>query len=184
MKCEICHKQDAEQAVVVKRDGKDRELYVCKACAKSLQHPPVQKKPKHKPTVTVVGPGDEPPPFVKNFLEATLGLVKGMAENPEERHLVCPTCHATWDKIRETRRLDCPTCWKTFAKEVQTEFLRSQYGPTHIGLPPAGTPRSVSGNSRIQLERALKAAIAQEDYRKASEIQKQLESLKDGGACT
>lgn len=183
MKCEICHKHNAEQAIIVKRDGKDCELYVCKACAKSQQRPP-SKKPKSKPSVTVVGPGEEPPPFVKNFLEATLGLVKGMAENPEERHLVCPTCHATWDKIRETRRLDCPTCWKTFAKEVQTEFLRSQYGPTHIGLPPAGIARSTAGNSRAQLERALKTAIAREDYRKASEIQKQLESLKDGGACT
>ncbi|MGN0851918.1 MAG: hypothetical protein ACI4Q3_00920 [Kiritimatiellia bacterium] len=182
MKCEICHDRDAEQAVTVTRDGKERELYVCKSCAQSLHRPSGKAKPR-KPSVTIVGPDDEPPPFVRNFLEATLGLVKGISEKQAEHHHVCPTCHATWDQIRETRRFGCPNCWKTFAKELQTEFLRSEYGPTHVGLPPAGLghlPPESGRDRRRVLERALKDAIGREDYRKAAEIQKQLAELADG----
>ena len=34
MKCEICHNADAEVAIHRTIDGEDRELYVCKNCAK------------------------------------------------------------------------------------------------------------------------------------------------------
>lgn len=183
MKCEICHERDAARAVTVKRDGKDCELYVCQVCAQNLKKSSASKKKSTtKPSVTVVGPGEEPPPFVKNFLEATLGLVKGMSESPEETHLVCPTCHRTWSKIKETKRFGCPTCWKTFAKEIQSEFFRPEYGPSHIGEAPTGetTGGAAPVESRTQLERALKAAIAAEDYHKAAEIKKRLDALGKG----
>lgn len=179
MKCEICHERDAAQAVIVKRDGKDCELYVCKTCAQNLGKEPKKKK-SSRPSITVVGPGEEPPPFVKNFLEATLGLVQGMSDKQENRHHVCPTCHATWDKIKDTKRFGCPNCWKTFAKEIRNEFFRSEYGPTHVGEPPSDELVKRPVDSRPHLERALKAAIAQEDYRKAAEIKKQLDALKNG----
>lgn len=182
MKCEICHKRDAVQAVYVKRDGKDCELYVCKTCANDL-NPRKKASPKASPAMTIVAPGEEPPPFVKNFLEATLGLVKGMSSNhDQEEHLVCPTCHATWEMIKQARQFRCPNCWKTFAKEIQTEFLRSEYGPTHIAQPPAGIVAISKPNTRLELERALRLAVSQEDYRKAAEIQKELKRMTNGDA--
>ena len=37
MKCELCHKNTAETALVLTKDGREKELYVCRACAKAAQ---------------------------------------------------------------------------------------------------------------------------------------------------
>lgn len=41
MKCELCHKKEAETALTMQKDGKEVELYVCKACAQAerKKHP-------------------------------------------------------------------------------------------------------------------------------------------------
>ena len=39
MKCELCHMADAETVLHLKKDGQDRELYVCKKCAAAARHP-------------------------------------------------------------------------------------------------------------------------------------------------
>ena len=35
MKCELCHKADAQTAITLVKKGEEQELYVCKACAKA-----------------------------------------------------------------------------------------------------------------------------------------------------
>ena len=40
MKCEICHEADAAAVIHVKKDGEDKELFVCKSCAARARHTP------------------------------------------------------------------------------------------------------------------------------------------------
>jgi protein arginine kinase activator len=179
MKCEICHKADA--ATVLhrkKKDGSDEELYVCKACAAAT------KGGKAKPHAGGKGPSSakvsitegDPPPFVENFFKAALGLVEGIAEQEKDRK-TCPGCGHTWEQIKEERRVGCPRCYRFFAELIRNEFLTGAYGRTHVGEMPHG----VTGqDSRAYLERELKIAIKRQQFEKAAEIRRKLDTLGGG----
>ena len=176
MKCELCHEADAETVLHLKKDGQDRELYVCKKCAMAARHPKEGKGDKGK-SVSVIGPDGKPPQFVEDFFKAALGLVDGLGHLEEERKngkRVCPLCHATWEMLEQRGTLGCPRCWKTFAAEIRKNFLRSDYGIQHVGAMPEKT---TGEDSRAYLERELKKAIRLQKYEKAAEIQRRLDEL-------
>lgn len=177
MKCELCHTADAETVLHLKKDGQDRELYVCKKCAAAARHPK-KKKDGNGESVTVVGSGEKPPQFVEDFFKAAMGLVDGLGHLEEERKhgkKTCPLCHATWETLEKHGTLGCPRCWKTFAAEIRAKFLRGDYGPAHVGTMPANTK---GADSRAYLERELKKAVRQQKYEKAAEIQRRLDALE------
>ena len=176
MKCELCHAADAETVLHLKKDGQDRELYICKKCAAAAKHPKGKKDDKGN-SVSVIGPDGKPPQFVEDFFKAALGLVDGLGHLEEERKngkRVCPLCHATWEMLEQRGTLGCPRCWKTFAAEIRTNFLRSDYGVQHVGAMPEKT---TGADSRAYLERELKKAIRLQKYEKAAEIQRLLNEL-------
>ena len=177
MKCELCHTADAETVLHLKKDGQDRELYVCKKCAAAARHPK-KKADGDGESVTVVGSGEKPPQFVEDFFKAAMGLVDGLGHLEEERKhgkKTCPLCHATWETLEKRGTLGCPRCWKTFAAEIRGKFLRSDYGPVHVGTMPAST---TGVDSRAYLQRELKKAIRLQKYEKAAEIQRRLDALE------
>ena len=175
MKCEICHEADAAAVIHVNKDGEDNELFVCKACAAKAKHP-AKKKPapdKDEPGLTF-DDDDEPPEFVKNLVEATLGFMKGVAESGKRTHTKCPACKTTWAQIKKSGRLGCPHCWKVFAKSIHETFIAGEYGPKHVGAMPA----TVTGEaSRAYLERKLKAAIAREDFKRAASLKRLIDDI-------
>jgi len=176
MKCELCHAADAETVLHLKKDGQDRELYVCKKCAAAARHPKGGKDGKGK-SVTVIGPEGKPPQFVEDFFKAALGLVDGLGHLEEERKngkKVCPHCHANWETLEQRGVLGCPSCWKTFSAEIRAKFLRGDYGVQHVGAMPENT---TGADSRAYLERELKKAVRQQKYEKAAEIQRRLDEL-------
>lgn len=176
MKCELCHEGNAETVLHLKKDGQDRELYVCKKCATAARHPPKDKNEKDK-SVSVIGPDGKPPQFVEDFFKAALGLVDGLGHLEEERKngkRACPLCHATWEMLEQRGTLGCPRCWKTFASEIRSKFLRCDYGVQHVGAMPEET---TGADSRAYLERELKKAIRLQKYEKAAEIQHRLDEL-------
>ncbi len=183
MKCEICHNAEATTVLTFTKDGVERELYVCQDCAdqnRNRGNPSAQKgsAPKVK---RVIGPNETPPPFVEEFVKATLGFMKEFAENEENEKRVCPVCKSKWDAIKETGRLGCPSCWKTFARHLRAEFFAAQYGPAHLGKAPAvGKPQN-SKDTRAILERDLKNAIACEDFHLAANLKRKLDALDKGG---
>ena len=182
MKCEICHKAEAETAITRTVDGEEKELYVCAACAAAAKASPngrPAQPPRRKPRVTIVGGdgGNVPQPLVEEFVKATLGIMKGMADSAEEQHRACPVCGATWDRIEKHGRIGCPACWKTFAREIRETFLKGEYGRAHVGAAPAVTALPDPDAARAVLERELKDAIAREDYVRAAELKRQLDAL-------
>lgn len=182
MKCEICHKAEAQTAVVTRTDGVERELYVCEACAEQLRTE--KKTPSRKgehPQVSIVdGTKANPPPFVEELVKATLGFMKGVAEAKENERQICPVCKTKWDQIKDSGRMGCPACWKAFAKHIRGEFLASQFGLSHQGTAPAVEKLTDTGSVRKIVERDLKAAIAREDYRLAAELKHKLDALRNG----
>ena len=181
MLCELCHKNDAAGVLHRKdADGEDEELYVCKEC---LESNGAKKDPSKKKTPTIVTPdGEEPPAFIKNFLDAAVGLIEGVAESGLPKLKKCKMCGATWEQIKNGRLVGCPDCWAQFGKEIRGEFLSGAYGQRHVGKIPEKAPDGKP--SRAFLEKELKDAVARQNYRKAARIRKQLDELggrEDGG---
>jgi hypothetical protein len=88
MKCEICHKAEAETAVENQVGDDSEELYVCRACARNLKKKRQQmsqrtrKSPISGPggmSITVSGNvGEAPPPIIGAILDAVHGMVSDM----------------------------------------------------------------------------------------------------------
>lgn len=181
MKCEICKRAEAVTAITVTREGVEQELYVCAACAAAAKKGPGARRPAkgRGPKLTLVGGDSEnvPGPLVEEFVKATLGFMKGVAEAEEEKTRVCPSCRTTWERVKETGRLGCPACWKAFAREIRDAFLVSEYGRAHLGAAPDVGVIPDARDARTVLERELKDAVAREDYHRAADIKRRLDAL-------
>ena len=177
MLCELCHKNEAA-GILHRKDanGEDEELYVCKSClaqksgVKENEDPDGKRGPK-----IITSDGEEPPAFIRNFLDAAVGLIEGVAKSESPRERKCPVCGRTWEEIKETHAVGCPDCWALFGKEIRDEFLGGSYGPRHLGKIPEKSPDGKP--SKAFLERELRDAVARQNYRKAARLQKQLDEL-------
>jgi len=178
MKCEICHKAEAETVLNrKKKDGTMEELYVCKKCAHA-ERPHTERPSGESPEAFVFGKdGDDPPPFVEDLLKATLGFMKGIAEQgkkSEKKKDVCPACGKKRKDFMDDLRPGCPQCWHVFADVIREHLALSQYGVRHTGRAPDSAPNV---DICAQLERQLKAAVRKQDFKKAAAIKRRLEEL-------
>ena len=180
MLCELCHKNEAV-GILHRKDanGEDDELYVCKSCLaqkgdKGSESSKGSAK-KGKPKI-ITSDGEEPPAFIRNFLDAAVGLIEGVAKSEAPKEKKCPVCGRTWEKIKEERVVGCLDCWAQFGKEIRSEFLSGSYGPRHLGKIPEKTPDGRP--SRAFLEKELRDAVARQNYRKAARLRKQLDDLE------
>ncbi len=178
MLCELCHRNEAA-GVLHRKDsnGEDEELYVCKDCLNSGTKGKGSGKTE-KPTI-VTEDGEEPPAFIKNFLDAAVGLIEGVTGSEPPKPKRCHVCGMTWAKIKESGKIGCPDCWAQFGKEIRHEFLPHEYGPKHTGRIPEKAPDGKP--SRAFLEKELKDAVARQDYRKAARLRKLLDEFYGGG---
>ena len=98
MKCEICHKVDAQTAITRGEGDAAEELYVCKACAKA-ERQRRQKKSMRTRKVTGLPPGmsmsvteisgdgndgTEPPPFLGAIMGALHDMVSDLEKAKDE----------------------------------------------------------------------------------------------------
>ncbi len=90
MKCELCHKVEAETAILRGEREEAEELYVCSACAKAERQRRQKKSqrtrkvtglpPGMSMSITQIGPAgegsdEEPPPFIGAIMNAFQGMV-------------------------------------------------------------------------------------------------------------
>lgn len=180
MKCEICHKNDAETVFRREEGGKTRELYVCRECAAKESRPRQQTqrggrargKSGSRPdvSVTISGSGN-PPPFIEALLSATADLVSHIADE-EDCDLVCKKCGTKWSEVEEKGLLGCPGCWGAFAKKLGPRLQAEQRRVAHTGKSPSG-----ASQSRKHIERQLQDAIRKEDYKEAAKLRDMLNAL-------
>jgi hypothetical protein len=89
MKCEICHRNDAETALVREKDGEEEELYVCRDCANRARLDR-QKRSQRTRKITGLPPGVEmsvtevsgqdlaSPPIIGAIMHAFKDMVSGI----------------------------------------------------------------------------------------------------------
>jgi protein-arginine kinase activator protein McsA len=186
MTCEICHK--AKPSTVIFKDGK--ELYVCKKCAADIENKNVAQSLNH---IKIPGlpPGVEghmisidasdPPPELKNLLDATLKIVGSIAEKKFSRKpkKTCPACKRKWKDILDEEVISCVKCFDVFADEIIKRYGDTQYGKKHIGEPPSNyNPNTDKIKS---LKTKLKKAIASENFELAAKIRKCIDTIEKGG---
>ena len=174
MKCELCHKADAE---TVLGRGTDKELYVCKACEKAAR----TKKKRQQGDAKGDSPqGVPPPPVVDAFFKATMGFVselENLCRDISEAPKACPKCGKTWDEMEKSGVIGCPECWKIYADRIANRFLQSQFARRHVGSMP---PDTCGPDAREYLEREIAAAVKREDYKTAAELKRRLDAAGGG----
>ena len=103
MKCELCHKADAETAITRGEGDEAEELYVCKACAKAERQRRQKKSqrtrkvtglpPGMSMSITRIGPveegdesgdGESPPPFIGAIMNAFQDMVSDIEKAQKE----------------------------------------------------------------------------------------------------
>lgn len=96
MKCEICNSHDAETAITLTQDGEERELYVCRECARQER---VRRQKKSQRTrkgsgasgvsisvTRVDGDGAPPPLFIEALMNAVHGMVSDLEKAEKEKN--------------------------------------------------------------------------------------------------
>lgn len=96
MKCEICNGHDAETAITLTQDGEERELYVCRECARQER---VRRQKKSQRTrkgsgssgvsisvTRVDGDGAAPPLFIEALMNAVHGMVSDLEKAEKEKN--------------------------------------------------------------------------------------------------
>ena len=184
MKCELCHKAEAETAIRKESAGETQELYVCEACAREEARQKESAAYADAPSGKQVGPDGLPAlPLMGMILDAAFEIV-GRAISLAEP--ACPVCGILRNEYRKRSRLGCPACYEAFSKELNAAILDLHRASRHVGKAPL---KAKAVWEREQLEDRLAAAVKAQRYEEAIALRDQLQKLdgrdareKDGPA--
>ena len=173
MKCEMCHKVEAETVVHKTIAGEIRELFVCQECARRESRRDVP----HPPTPHGGGAGEIPSvPLMGMILDAAFEIV-GRSISLKEP--ACPVCGISREEYRKRSRLGCPSCYEAFAKELEGAISDLHRATQHVGKTPE---KAKSAWQRQQLLNALDDAVKGQRYEEAIALRDQLGKLGGDGA--
>jgi len=173
MKCELCHKAEAETAIQKKVDGEDQELYVCGSCAREA----LRSDETLAASGPAVAPGDSSQrlsalPLMGMILDAAFEIVGRTVSFSEQ---TCPVCGITRSEYRKASRLGCPACYEAFAKELDVAVEEMHRSLQHAGKTPE---KARALWQRRQLEQALDSAVKGQRYEEAIALRDQLRKLE------
>lgn len=157
MICDKCKQNNATFHSSVNINGKVTETHLCNDCA------------------------NENKLFsFNNFLNPSFdnfGVYGNLAEEP-----TCSVCGYTVSDFKESGLLGCSNCYKEFRDVITKSLVGIQPSTVHIGKRANIEPDLNEKEQKIKvLELKLKQAVANENYELASQLKKEIISLKDGG---
>ncbi|MDR2848935.1 MAG: UvrB/UvrC motif-containing protein [Verrucomicrobiota bacterium] len=177
MKCELCHKAEAETALQKETEGGTQEFYVCRACAEKEAQAKVSPEDRAPPPAPEAD-GLAALPLMGMILDAAFEIV-GRAMSLSEPS--CPVCGIQRHEYRKQSRLGCPACYEAFSKELDTAIFEMQRASQHAGKVPK---RAEALWQRKVLEEKLGAAVKDQRYEEAIALRDELRKLdapaKDG----
>ena len=173
MKCELCHKADAETAIRREVGGELQELYVCQGCAR--QEAAAAAPPDVDAEQPVAG-GVGTVPLMGMILDAAFEIV-GRAMNRAEP--ACPACGILRHEYRKQSRLGCPACYEAFARELDAAIFDLHRARQHVGKVPQ---RAQALCQRRQLEARLAQAVKEQRYEEAIALRDELLRLPEPDA--
>jgi protein arginine kinase activator len=175
MKCELCHKAEAETAIRKEQAGEVQELYVCRACAEQSARP--TPSPQDVAPPPAVGGGAEVPlPLMGMILDAAfeiVGRAMHLAAEPS-----CPACGIQRHEYRKQSRLGCPACYEAFSKELGATVFDLHRATRHVGKAPQ---RAEGLWRRGRLKEKLDAAVKAQRYEEAVALRDELRRLEEAG---
>ena len=136
MKCEICHKAEAE-TVVWRDTGKGQEeLYVCSHCAKK-QTAKRSSGRREMPRIVIAAPSmdlKEIPPQIIEAFQRMIG--ESLGEKGGERDMTCPVCGTSLQEALSVGRVGCSSCYSAFPADLLNIWGRRGERSPHCGKTP------------------------------------------------
>lgn len=164
MKCEICHRAEAETVIRETTEGAVCERFVCHACARQRE-----------------ASSDEdaaPSLMVEILLGAAFSMPSAAGRDAHAAgEKPCPGCGMTRQEYRKRARLGCAGCYEHFARELQPVLRDMHRGERHTGKTPRQARAQVA---RQRLEAALAEAVGQQRFEEAARLRDELRALGPG----
>ena len=171
MKCEMCHKLEAAQAIKKAIAGEVQELYVCNDCARLEVSAQTTARSKADTSSGTSAEGVEAVaalPLMGMIIDAAFEIIGRASSLVEPK---CPQCGITRQEYRNQSRLGCPECYAAFAQELEMALLDLHRATGHVGKVPAQAQVSLA---RHKIEQALAGAVQNQQYEEAIQLRDQL----------
>lgn len=150
--CERCASRPATMVVKLSENGEMREHHLCKQCAERIV-PPMA-------------------PLVDLLLSVGMdGAMESLAGRPP----ACSRCGMTSERLKQRQRMGCPHCYRHFADEMAPMLRDMQSGDRHVGKVPERNRKCLEMAAE---ERALKQAVAAQNFEKAAELRDKIQALR------
>jgi len=168
MKCQICHKNEAQIVFTQIVDNEKIVMQICTECAKekglSIEFETVESAPK-SPSVV--------------FDDITLELKE--KEKEEIPDLACEVCGLTFAEFKRTGLFGCDSCHAAFGDHVKT-ILKEIHGVSvHNVEEPVDLSKKGELRKRLKKLRAeLKHCVEMEEYERAAELRDKIAELQRG----
>ena len=155
MTCQICGKHNASMLVRQIIDGKAKELYICRACAKK-NHLYADDRKIHL--------------SLKAIFDGLVSHSEGKEDSNEGgRPVVCPDCGTPLSRVKEKKTIGCPRCFFYF-RDTVLKIMQDTAGEVFYAGDISSQPEIFSGAeiSLQHLEEELQKALANEEYELAA----------------
>ena len=167
MKCEKCGVADANLLYTETVNGQSRTLHLCGDCAKSLG---IGNFPAEgKPFSSLFGGY---PDLFSDFF--------GLSSNQSQKSgKTCADCGSSFAEIKKSGKVGCPACYTAFGEEL-SESIRAIHGnATHTGRAPLAKRAAMEKETKLAtLKKALRDAIASEDFEKAAMLRDEIRTVE------
>jgi len=167
MKCQECEKPATFH--ITELTGPElAELHLCAECAQQYLAPAGEQK--------------ESSPSLAGMLAQQLNIGQTAEELARLDQRSCPVCGVTFYEFRQAGRLGCPHDYICFEEELEP-LIANIHGKTqHEGKrPKRGVEDSAKQTELIKLRQAMKEAVEQESYERASEIRDKIRAIEKEG---
>jgi protein arginine kinase activator len=161
MLCQHCQQREAFVHLSITENEKNREVYLCEACAKKSQEIGFVFHPS----------------MVPEFLKVLFGFNPSLIEQPSE--MTCPKCGITFSRITQVGKLGCSMCYETFETQLEPLLRRVHGGGQNVGKVPAR--RGITIKSRMELRKQkekLQLLIQQEAFEEAAVVRDKIRDLE------
>ena len=174
--CQVCRVRPATSHLFQPPEaggGPPLELHICRFCQRE-HHLQLDAKPVDIPMFEAL---------LAAMAEEQVGTgpSEAVSDPPDMVELTCPSCGLTWADFLNDNTFGCAGCIDAFIPRLEPA-LRDVHGAVaHIGrVPSADRDQSVGVlGRRLQLERSLQQAVAEEAFERAARIRDELRHLEE-----
>ncbi len=174
--CQVCRVRPATSHLFQPQQeagAAPQELHICRFCQRE-HHLQLDSKPVD---ITMF----EALLAAMDEQQVSAGSSAPAAEASAATELVCPSCALIWADFLDHNTFGCAACIDAFSTRLEPA-LRDVHGAVvHVGRVPAAARDQSAGllGRRLQLERSLQQAVAEEAFERAARIRDELRHLAE-----